>query len=87
MDAATFLTNEAWLEEHLRAAEAPASNSDGVPIWEFVGLLIAGTLACLLPLNVEVQGDVSQLHLDVTHDLTLGGMVKEYQRTVKVFIS
>ena len=72
MDAAGFLTNEAWLEEHLRAAEAPASNSDGVPIWEYVGLLIAGTFACLLSHCVEVPGGVGQLHLDVTHDLTLG---------------
>ena len=60
MDAAGFLTNEAWLEEHLRAAEAPASNSDGVPIWEYVGLLIAGTFACLLSHCVEIQGGVSQ---------------------------
>ena len=84
--AARFLANEAWREEHLRAAEALASNCVGDSLWELVGLLFVGNLACLLHLNVEVQGDVSQLLLDVTHDLTLGGVAKEYQRTVKVFM-
>ena len=53
MDAAGFLTNEAWREEHLRAAEALASNCDGDSIWELVGLRFVRTLACLLPLSVE----------------------------------
>ena len=41
MDATRLLAIKAGLEQHLRASEAPAANSDDVAIWELVGLLLA----------------------------------------------
>merc|ERR1712050_300031 len=40
MNAAGLLAHEAWLEEHLRAAEALAADRDDVPVWELVGLFL-----------------------------------------------
>merc|ERR1712244_15530 len=39
-----FLTDEAWLEEHLRAAEALTSDCDDVSIRQFVSLLLIRAL-------------------------------------------
>merc|ERR1712013_273718 len=58
MNAAGLLAHEAGLEEHLRAAEALASDGDDVAIWQLIGLLLIGALRCLLHLSIEVQGDV-----------------------------
>merc|ERR1719377_183063 len=71
MDAARLLADEAGLEEHLRAAEALAANSDDVAIRQLVGLLLIRTLAGSLHLRVKVQSDIAELLLDVADDLTL----------------
>merc|ERR1719453_391699 len=71
MNAAGLLTDEAWLEEHLRAAEALAANGDDVSIRKLVGLLLVRTLSCGLHFGVEIQGNVAELLLDIPHDLAL----------------
>merc|ERR1711879_774872 len=71
MDAASLLTDEARLVQHLRATEPLTAHSNDVAIRELVSLLLIRALSSCLHLGVEVQGDVTQLFLDITHDLTL----------------
>merc|ERR1719352_1713186 len=76
MNAAGLLADEAWLEKHLRAAEALASHCDNIPIWQLIGLLLVRTLRGGLHLGVKVECDVAKLLLDITHDLTLSSCCK-----------
>merc|ERR1711904_611026 len=71
VDATGLLTDEAWLEQDLRASEALTSDGDDVSIWKLIGLLLVRALTGLLHLSVEVKGNVAQLLLDVTDNLTL----------------
>merc|ERR1719149_441222 len=73
MDATGLLANEAWLEEHLRAAEALATNCDDITIRQLISLLLVGTLAGGLHFCIEVQSNVAELLLDIVHNLTLSG--------------
>ena len=63
MDAAGFLTNEAWREEHLRAAEALASNCDGDSLWELAGLTFIDWHA--------VRPTITRVHEDTTETVSL----------------
>merc|ERR1712019_149078 len=72
MDATGLLPDEAWLEEHLRAAEAFAANGDDVSMRELIGLLLVGALCGRLHLCIKVEGDVAELLLHIAHNLTLG---------------
>ena len=71
MDAAGLLANKAGLEEHLRAAEALAANSDDITIWQLVGFFLVGTLAGSLHFGIEVQSNVAELLLDIADNLAL----------------
>merc|ERR1719258_781538 len=71
MNAAGLFANEAWLEQHLGAAEALAANSDDIAIGKLVSFLLVRTFAGRLHFCVEVQGNIAELLLDITHDLTL----------------
>ena len=63
VDAAGFLTNEAWREEHLRAAEALASNCDGDSLWELAGLTFIDWHA--------VRPTITRVHDDTTETVSL----------------
>merc|ERR1712096_45652 len=73
VDASLLHAEEGGLEESLWAPEALVADGDDLPVWQLVGLLQAGAGGGGLHLLLEVQGDVGQLLLDVTHDFTLGG--------------
>merc|ERR1719331_1011272 len=66
MNAAGLLTNEAWLEQHLWAAEALAANSDDIAIGKLVSFLLVGTFAGRLHFCVEVQSNVAELLREIT---------------------
>ena len=55
MDATALLANEVWLEKHLKAMEALATNGDDVSIRKLLSLLLVGYLRCLLHLGVKIQ--------------------------------
>merc|ERR1719378_595012 len=72
MDARRLLADERRLEKHLRGAEALIAHSDDVAVRELVRLVDRRRLVRGLHLLVEVEGHVSELLLDVTHNLALG---------------
>merc|ERR1712153_195875 len=57
VDAAGLLSNEAGLEEHLRATETLTTNGDDITIWQLIRLLLVRTLCGGLHFRVKVQGD------------------------------
>ena len=61
------------MEEGLRAPETLVSDGDNLTIRQFIGLLEGRGRGSGLHLLLEVEGDVGELLLDVTDDLTLGG--------------
>ena len=61
------------MEEGLRAPETLVSDGDNLTIRQLVGLLEGRGRGSGLHLLLEVEGDVGELLLDVTDDLTLGG--------------
>merc|ERR1719379_957447 len=71
VDTTGLLSNEAWLEQHLWAAEALVADSNDVSIRQLIGLLLVRALTCSLHLAVEVNRNVAELLLHITHDLTL----------------
>merc|ERR1712137_1158047 len=73
VDTSRLHTQERWLEQSLRATESLVSDGDDLSVRQFVALLQFRGRGGLLHLGIEVQSDVSQLLLDVTDDLTLGG--------------
>merc|ERR1711963_23906 len=73
VDAGRLHADEGRLEEGLGAAEALVADGDDLGVGKLVGLLQGGGGGGGGHLVLEVQGDVAQLLLDVTHDLALGG--------------
>merc|ERR1712127_308747 len=73
VDATGLHSQEAWLEEGLRAPEPLVSDGDDLAVGQLVGLLQGGGGGGGGHLLLEVQGDVAQLLLDVTDNLPLGG--------------
>jgi len=73
VDTSGLHTQERGLEEGLRAPEALVSDGDDLTVRKFVGLLEGRGRGSGLHLLLEVKGDVGELLLDVTDDLTLGG--------------
>ena len=72
MDTRGFHAKEGRLEENLRAAETLVADGDDLTIRKLVALLELRGGGSLLHLSVEVKGDVAELLLDITDDLTLG---------------
>ena len=66
-------TKEWRLEEGLGAPEALVADGDDLTVGELVALLQGWGGGGRGHLLLEVEGDVAQLLLDVTHDFTLSG--------------
>merc|ERR1712082_246266 len=73
VDAAGFHSKEGRLEESLRAAETLIANGDDLAVGKLIGLLEGGGGSGSGHLLFEVKGNIAELLLDVTDDLTLSG--------------
>merc|ERR1719427_2472042 len=73
MDTNRFHTKEGRLEERLRSTETLTADGDDLTIGKFIRLVQGGGSSSSLHLTFVVQGDVAELLLDVTDDLTLSG--------------
>merc|ERR1712121_38438 len=62
---------EGWLEESLRAAETFIANGDDLAIGKLIRLLKRGGGSGSGHLLLKVKGDIAELLLDVTDNLTL----------------
>merc|ERR1712227_256888 len=73
MDTAGLHTKEGWLEESLGAPESLVSNGDDLTVGKLIGLLKGGGGSSGGHLLHEVEGNIAELLLDVTDNLTLSG--------------
>merc|ERR1712088_708155 len=73
VDNAGFHSEEGRLEEGLRGTEPLVANGDDLAIRQLVGLLEGGGGSSGGHLLLEVKGDIAELLLDVTDNLTLSG--------------
>merc|ERR1712083_441169 len=71
MDTAGFHSQEGRLEEGLRGTEPLIANGDDLAIGKLVGLLKGGGGSSSSHFLLEVKGDIAELLLDVTDNLTL----------------
>ena len=71
VDASRLHAKEGRLEQGLGAAEPLVADGNHLPVRELVALLKAGAGGSCLHLLLKVQGHVTQLLFDVTHNLTL----------------
>merc|ERR1719422_1290706 len=71
MDTASLHTKEGWLEKSLWASESLVSNGDNLTVGKLIGLLKGGGSSSGRHLLLEVKGNIAELLLDVTDDLTL----------------
>ena len=72
VDTTGLLSDKGRLEEDFWASESLVTDSDDVTIWKLVTLLELGGFSGGLHLLVEVKGDVGQLLLNISDDLSLG---------------
>merc|ERR1719463_890406 len=73
MDATGFHSKEGRLEESLRAAETLIANGDDLAVGKLIGLLKGGGGSSSGHFLLEVKGNIAELLLDVTDNLTLSG--------------
>merc|ERR1719284_1860796 len=73
MDTASLHTKEGWLEESLGASESLVSDGDDLTVGKFIGLLKGGRGGSGGHFLFEVKGNIAELLLDVTDNLTLSG--------------
>lgn len=73
MDATALKTQDTWLEESFRRTETLVADSDDLPVGELIGFFQTGALAGGLDFLLEVKGDITQLFLHITDNLTLRG--------------
>merc|ERR1712048_1344026 len=73
MDTAGFHSKEGRLEESLRAPESLVADGDDLAVGKLIGLLEGGGGSGSGHLLFEVKGNIAELLLDVTDDLTLSG--------------
>merc|ERR1719301_262300 len=71
VDSASLHTKEGRLEEGLGASESLVSNGDDLTVGKLIGLLKGGGGSSGGHLLLEVKGDIAELLLDVTDNLTL----------------
>merc|ERR1712055_490776 len=71
MDSASFHSEEGRLEESLWAAETLVANGDDLAVGKFIRLLKGGGGSGSGHLLFEVKGNIAELLLDVTDNLTL----------------
>merc|ERR1712024_111786 len=72
VDTAGLHTKEGRLEEGLRGAEPLVADGDDLAVGKLIGLLKGGGGGSGGHLLLKVKGDVAELLLDVTDNLTLG---------------
>merc|ERR1719209_1284882 len=72
VDTTGFHSQEAGLEESLRAPEPLVTDGDDLSVRQLIGLLQGSGSSSGGHLLLEVQGDVAELLLDVTDNLPLG---------------
>merc|ERR1712135_183128 len=73
VDAAGLHSEEGRLEEGLGAPESLVADGDDLAVGKLIGLLEGGGGGSGGHLLLEVEGDIAELLLDVTDDLSLGG--------------
>merc|ERR1711895_99643 len=73
MDTAGFHAKEGRLEESFRATETLIADGDDLAVGKLIGLLEGGGGSSGGHLLLEVKGNIAELLLDVTDDLTLSG--------------
>merc|ERR1711882_31561 len=73
MDATGFHSKEGRLEEGLRATETLIANGDDLAVGKFIRLLKGGRGSSSGHFLLEVKGNIAELLLDVTDNLTLSG--------------
>merc|ERR1719354_723010 len=73
VDATGLHSEEGRLEEGLRATESLIANGDNLTVGKLIGLLKGGGGRGSGHLSLKVKGDIAQLLLDVTNNLTLSG--------------
>merc|ERR1712121_422756 len=71
VDATGFHSKEGWLEESLRAAETFIANGYDLAVRKLIRLLKGGGGSGSGHLLLKVKGDIAELLLDVTDNLTL----------------
>merc|ERR1712223_1608660 len=71
MDTAGFHAEEGRLEEGLRGTEPLVTDGDDLTVGKLIGLLKGGGGSSCGHLLLEVKGNIAELLLDVTDDLTL----------------
>merc|ERR1719427_1380791 len=73
MDTNRFHTKEGRLEERLRSTETLTADGDDLTIRKFIRFVYGRGSCSSVHLTLIVQGNVAELLLDVTDDLTLSG--------------
>merc|ERR1711877_104406 len=73
MDTAGFHSKEGRLEEGFRGTEPLIANGDDLTVGKFIGLLEGGRGSSSGHFLFEVKGNIAELLLDVTDNLTLSG--------------
>merc|ERR1719249_236765 len=71
MDTARLHTKEGRLEEGLGGTEPLVANGDDLTVGKLIGLLKGGGGSSSGHLLLEVKGNIAELLLDVTDNLTL----------------
>merc|ERR1711953_971169 len=71
VDTASLHSEEGWLEESLGAPESLIANGDDLTVGKLIGLLKGGGGCSSGHLLLEVKGNIAELLLDVTDNLTL----------------
>merc|ERR1712029_111590 len=72
MDTTGLHSEEGWLEESLGASESLVSNGDDLTVGKLIGLLKGGGGSSGGHLLFKVKGNIAELLLNVTDNLTLG---------------
>merc|ERR1712227_636089 len=72
VDSASLHSEEGWLEESLWASEPLVSDGDHLTVGKLIGLLKGGGGSSCGHLLLKVKGNIAELLLDVTDNLTLG---------------
>merc|ERR1712026_657948 len=71
MDTASLHTKEGWLEEGFGGTEPLVANGDDLTVGKLIGLLKGGGGSSGGHLLLEVKGNIAELFLDITDNLTL----------------
>merc|ERR1719333_315924 len=72
VDSASLHSEEGWLEEGLWASKPLVSNGNDLAVGKLVGLLKGGGGSSGGHLLLKVKGNIAELLLDITDNLTLG---------------